>query len=618
MYAPAARRGQGRLRIVTASAAHRGWSVGSLCVVGATGRKPAQHPPTPLVRLPMSLFHCVEIERLKHELTLSPQRHRLRQLAGILRAVTLIDPLREYPYAFVCYQITGYRPRRTEDVLLDGRNVIADLVKLADLLTATTPIPASAAGFRLQTAGDLAKRFRVSTRTISRWRRRGLVGCWYDLDAGAPSLAFSARAVQCFVARNIDLIRRGSAFCIMGPAEKARMLARARELVATQRCSLHVVTLRLAEETDRAVETIRLTLRRFDRENPADALFDRTEQAQEISEDRVIYQAFVDGRSVAALARQFGKSAGRVRRILTSVRAGQLAAEPIRYVYDPSFDAADAETQIQDDDSPQAGEPPSQEDDVRVTGVPTGLPPYLQALYRTPLLTPAQERRLFRRMNFLLRQAELRRRAIAKDRGAASPADIAAVEALIDQATEVKNRITAANLRLVVSIARRHVVGRPSANLFELVSDGNLALIRAVERFDVARGFRFSTYASWAIMRSYARSVPEELTRKDRFRTGHEEILASLDDHRAQQTDAESTRRQIRSTLADHLAALDPRERLVVERHYGLAAAGASSTLGEIGRELGLSREGVRQIEIRALRKLRSALGEQEAELLAG
>jgi RNA polymerase sigma factor (sigma-70 family) len=72
-------------------------------------------------------------------------------------------------------------------------------------------------------------------------------------------------------------------------------------------------------------------------------------------------------------------------------------------------------------------------------------------------------------------------------------------------------------LRLVVSIAKRHV--GPVENFFELVSDGNMSLIRAVEKFDYARGNKFSTYASWAIMKNFARTIPDEHRHRDRFRT---------------------------------------------------------------------------------------------------
>src|SRR5581483_3907336 len=137
---------------------------------------------------------------------------------------------------------------------------------------------------------------------------------------------------------------------------------------------------------------------------------------------------------------------------------------------------------------------------------PEGLPPYLAGLYDDPLLTREQEAHLFRKMNYLKYRASKVREQI--DPARARTADLDEVERLQEEALAVKNQIIRANLRLVVSIAKRHV--GPSNNFFELVSDGNMSLIRAVEKFDFSRGNKFSTYASWAIMKNFARTIPEE------------------------------------------------------------------------------------------------------------
>src|SRR5262249_8761012 len=104
------------------------------------------------------------------------------------------------------------------------------------------------------------------------------------------------------------------------------------------------------------------------------------------------------------------------------------------------------------------------------------------------------------------------------------------IEELQAAASEIKDQLINANMRLVVSIAKRHT--GQSDNFFELLSDGNMSLIRAVEKFDFGRGFKFSTYASWAIMKNFARSIPEELHRKERYVTGHEDLLDAAPDSR--------------------------------------------------------------------------------------
>lgn len=570
----------------------------------------------------MKAYRCQEICRLAHELAMSPLRHRLRQVAAIMRVIDLIEQDREYPYSFVCFRITGYRPRRTADSLLGGKNLITDLVRMLDGLTAANPLPAAAKD-RLLDADAAARRLNVSVKTISRWRERGLAGCWYWFDDGAgrgqSRLAFTEKAVESFVCRHRDLVRRGSAFTFMRPEERQRVIDRARELVTAERCSLHAVALRLAEETGRAVETIRCTLRKFDQQHPDEALFDCAGQAALVDAGELIYEAHLAGQDVRSLAASFGKREAEIRRILTLARAKQLAARPVEYIYNPAFDSPDAARLILDEAPFATSLQAEGALDNLLARPPSELPAYMSELYRTPLLGRDEERGLFRKMNFLLHQAELHRQKIAASPDSASDAEIAAVGDWLDQAREVKNRITRANLRLVVSIAKRHLRGRPEVNLYELISDGNIALMRAVDKFDYARGFRFSTYASWAVMRSYARTVPDELAHAGRFQTGREELLAGAGDYREQaEPAAEEEVRAVRAQVAHGLEVLDDRERSVVVRHFGLEGAGGGKTLDAIGRELGLSKERVRQIELRALSKLRHALTETGAALLAG
>jgi len=173
---------------------------------------------------------------------------------------------------------------------------------------------------------------------------------------------------------------------------------------------------------------------------------------------------------------------------------------------------------------------------------------------------------------------------------------------LLLQANLVKNRLTRANLRLVVSIAKKHIHGPLS--LFELISDGNLSLMRAVEKFDYAKGYRFSTYASWAISRNYARSVPKEKYQLDRFSTGHEDILdiaTSLGSYNPNK-DSRSELRESIDMLLNHLS---PRERTIIVDHYGLEEDSDPKTFEQLGGQLGISKERVRQIEIQALNKLK-------------
>ena len=188
------------------------------------------------------------------------------------------------------------------------------------------------------------------------------------------------------------------------------------------------------------------------------------------------------------------------------------------------------------------------------------------------------------------------------------------IEQFLLRANVVKNRIVRANLRLVVSIAKRHVGG--PQGLFELISDGNVSLMLAVEKFDYSRGNRFSTYASWAIIRNFARSVPRERYQLDRFTTGHEEVLdvaAALRTYDPNEVSVPELRESIDAVLAQ----LNPRERAILIDHYGLDDSGQPKTFDQLGRSLGISKERVRQIEIQALKKLRKIMRPQRADLLS-
>ncbi len=202
------------------------------------------------------------------------------------------------------------------------------------------------------------------------------------------------------------------------------------------------------------------------------------------------------------------------------MRAEQIAELPLDY--------------IPNDDFPKALRAPKREkrilmpmpandEPVKKARLPSGLPPYLASLYEVPLLSRNQEAHLFRKMNFLKYKACKLREKL--DAGQPKSTLMDQIEELYEEAVATKNQIIRANLRLVVSIAKRHV--GPVENFFELVSDGNMSLMRAVEKFDYARGFKFSTYASWAIMKNFARTIPDEHRYHDRFRTSHAEMFTS-------------------------------------------------------------------------------------------
>jgi len=483
-----------------------------------------------------------------------------------------------------------------------GKTLIEDLVLLVEHLSASHPVPVALIPVACWTTEELARRLHVSTKTICRWRRRGLAGRKVRYPDGTVRMAFTERVVRRFVVRHRERVRRGAAFSQLTAEEKKRIVQLAREILAERRMKPHELSQAVAAKVGRAVETVRYTLRRYDKAHPETALFSGNDPAAIPPELRAIDEAVRSGQSIRQVARRFGRSAEAIRSILREVRARRLIGREIRYVYNPEFEAPAAERVI------LAPPPDGADTSTRRPRPPKDLPPYLQELYRCPLLSAEGERHLFRQYNYLKFKADEMRKSV-------DPLDttdeiLDEIEAVLEQAEQVKNQILRANLRLVVSIARRHV--GYSADFFEAVSDGNLALMRAVEKFDYARGFKFSTYASWAIMRTFARTIPEQRYAALRMITGVDEMLSTAPSC-DETIERETVREAARQLLRKGFAVLTPRERDIVVRHYGLEKDAEPMTLEQIGQVFGVTKERIRQIERKAIQKLRAQLNPDRA-----
>jgi RNA polymerase sigma factor (sigma-70 family) len=216
------------------------------------------------------------------------------------------------------------------------------------------------------------------------------------------------------------------------------------------------------------------------------------------------------------------------------------------------------------------------------------------------LLTYAGERYLFRRMNFLKYRANVLRSGL--DASRPERRALRLIDEVLSEAAALRNQLVQANLRLVKALARQFASA--AADYEDLVGEGHVILMRAIDKFDYDRGFRFSTYATHAIRRHFLRWFGRRQRRRQKEVLAPDLVYvpcAPVGDGAA--IDDESLRR-LAELLGRWSECLSDREQLILRRRFGVGGLRRPQTLVEVSREVGLSKERVRQIQLEALQKL--------------
>jgi RNA polymerase primary sigma factor len=217
-----------------------------------------------------------------------------------------------------------------------------------------------------------------------------------------------------------------------------------------------------------------------------------------------------------------------------------------------------------------------------------------------PALSFAEEQHEFRRMNYLKYAAAQIQASLDPFRPDSAQMD--QIERYLAEAKQIRDRLIESNLRLVMSNAGQYCTTQYSYE--DLVSDGTLALMEAVEKFTYQTGFRFSTYAVHAIRRSFFRKIERKQKDRKRFTVTDPEVMSTAPDSFEADPDAASQQQlmqHIVSALAEHLTA---RELHIIEARFGLNGRTEPQTLVQLSTELGICKERVRQVEGLALKKL--------------
>ena len=261
---------------------------------------------------------------------------------------------------------------------------------------------------------------------------------------------------------------------------------------------------------------------------------------------------------------------------------------------------------------------------------------YLKEIGKVPLLSADEEIELAQKME--AGSVAVEKIPLLKERLAETgdeqekeeiQAEIKALQLDVDRGSDAKKRLAEANLRLVVSIAKRYV-GRGMLFL-DLIQEGNLGLIKAVEKFDYRKGYKFSTYATWWIRQAITRAIADQARTisipvmkmpvervREILKISQEPVSLETpigeeedshlgdfikDDNVPVPADA-ATFTLLKEQLEEVLGTLTEREQKVLTLRFGLED-GRARTLEEVGKEFNVTRERIRQIEAKALRKLR-------------
>jgi RNA polymerase primary sigma factor/RNA polymerase sigma factor len=558
----------------------------------------------------MSTYKIRDIEALKHQLLYLPPKTQLRvadRLEDLLRDFSLTA---DYSYEFLYFKLTGFKPETDVPGTWRGRELRRELLNLLSDLSEANPCPVRESREYVYSIDELERLYNISVRTIFRWRRKGLVSRKYVFPDGRTRTGVRKSSLEHYIDENTAKVTRSSRFSRVSPAEREQIIELARLYVQSHGLNLTTAADRISRELGRSRETIRYILRRHDAANEDDRIFPEKPSLEPAGVHQAVFEAWKQDESVAKIARRFKISRSSVYRIVNRLRAVELLNEDFSYIPSPEFDERGAEKRILH--SPEPELPPEHLERKRPSN-PDALPPYLRSLYDTPLLTRELEQHLFRQFNYLKYKISKLRTDL--DVNAYVPSGLLdEIETLAGQVTAIKNRILKSNLRLVVSVAKRHTSA--SVNLFDLISEGNFCLMYAIDKFDYTRGNRFSTYATWALMKNFARTVPEASQLQRTFVTGQQEILNAVPAG-TPEPEALEFQASLRDRILETLSQLTSREQQVLKARFGLNNGGQKLTLAEVGDTLGVTRERIRQIETKALQKMRSLLEESRAELLS-
>jgi RNA polymerase sigma factor (sigma-70 family) len=308
-----------------------------------------------------------------------------------------------------------------------------------------------------------------------------------------------------------------------------------------------------------------------------------------------------------------GGSAPKVRRSLSKEDEKLLTAllnpaNPIDYIDSTAFREPGAEHKIYDE-APDIAKPDTSWYHPVMDDLSPGKHRTVKSTQQV-ILTGAQEKVLFHQFNYArFRVSELQKTIWISDSRKPTPEQAEEILKWYRIAERVREQIAETNLALVLAMAKRTRMSE--VDFADLVSEGNMALLRAVDKFDAGRGYKFSTYACRAILKAFSRQGMKLSKYRQRFPTDFDPKLERSNYLETKRADFEKdAAEEVKRIVLENRADLTDVERTVIEHRFGLESGDNEKpmTLEQVGQIIGVTKERVRQIQNKAMEKIRLEL----------
>ncbi|MHC4479376.1 MAG: hypothetical protein ACYS1C_00175 [Planctomycetota bacterium] len=422
----------------------------------------------------MSGYRFRRVRELVRQLAVGPIEVRRRQAERLEELLVEVRADRSYPYEFLYFRITGFRPKDDLREAYEGADVLPDLQRALRELSSGAPRAVEDLDEEVCAPKEVAAAFSVSPRTVRRWQGRGLPRATYLFPDGHKGPGIRQSVLDRFLERHGDSVERSARFSKLSEAEERDIVRIARQ------------------------ETVRLVLLSHDRDNPDRAIFGRPSARLTPADRRRLRKQYLQGVPVEELCEHYGRSRSTIYRLINEERAREMLQEPLSCYREEDFGEEQSDERIL---APALRDIAELRDQPPQTGAGAEEP------RRSGQLTPEQERALFRAYNYAKFRADEMRKEL-KVTGYVPSRIIGGIEEMMRRARRVREFLLRVYAPLAEHAALQH--SGPGADLQELRVKSRAQLARLIDSFDYRKRARFEAYANLDLLKTFARAPVAE------------------------------------------------------------------------------------------------------------